>query len=156
MQNEFFEEPGGQPSLGRASERINEALAFFRQQGLPVVVVLDEEGPSRVPGHPSFEPHEGLRLVAADPRVHKQYNNSFWQTELHERLQAAGVDTVVVSGWCAEFCVLSTYRGAVERGYRAMLLEGGIASGSAEHLKMVEQICPQIGARSLGELLAAK
>lgn len=154
MQNEFFDEPAGQPSLYSASERINEVIGAFRLRGLPVVVVLDEEGPSRLPGQSAFEPHRGLNLEAADRRVHKQYNNSFWRTELDEVLKAAGVDTVVVSGWCAEFCVLSTYRGAVERGYRAMLLDGGIASDSPERLRMVEQICTRILPSALVELLA--
>lgn len=155
MQNEFFGEPAGRESLLAASARINEALELFRRHGAPVLVVLDEEAPTRVPGDPSFEPHEGLRLEGSDRRVHKQYNNSFWQTELDALLKGAGVDTVVVSGWCAEFCVLSTYRGAVERGYRARLLEGGIASDSAERLRMVEQICPRVGADTLAELLRA-
>ncbi|MFO7539566.1 MAG: isochorismatase family protein, partial [Chloroflexota bacterium] len=53
--------------------------------------------------------------------------NAFWETELDALLQSDGVDFVVVSGYVAEFCVLSTGRGALERGYRSAILADGIA-----------------------------
>lgn len=153
MQNEFFAEPAGLPSLAAASEEINRALALCRRHAAPVIVVLDAEAPSRLPGQESFEPHAGLHLEATDVRVHKQFPNSFWRTELDDLLRSKGVDTVVVTGWCAEFCVLSTYRGGIERGYRTTLLSGAIASDSGERLAMVEQICAKIDLAELDALL---
>jgi nicotinamidase-related amidase len=140
MQNEFFADAAARPSLDAAVASINETIATFRRRGLPVVVVLDAEGPARLPGLAAFEPHASLALAGGDARVEKRHPDSFWRTPLDELLRGQGVDTVIVSGWCAEYCVLSTYRGARQRDYAAMILRRGIASGRRDRLDMVEDM----------------
>jgi nicotinamidase-related amidase len=154
LQNEFFADAAARPSLDAAVENVNAAMASFRRRGLPVVVILDAEEPGRLPGQDAFEPHPSLALERDDPRVEKRHNNAFWRTPLDELLRARGVDTVVVAGWCAEYCVLSTYRGARERDFAAMLLRQGIASGRDEHRRMVERICEEVTVDALEALLA--
>jgi nicotinamidase-related amidase len=63
------------------------------------------------------------------------------------------VDVVIVSGFCAEYCVLDTYRGARERGYAAALLRGGIAGPHAEHVRVVEAICEIVSYGALAGLM---
>jgi nicotinamidase-related amidase len=153
MQNEFFEP--GSPALGSltsAVEHINYALGYFRRAAAPVVVVSDiEEG--RDPGTKRYETHESLKLLPADLRVDKRAGNAFWKTDLDAELRARDVSFVVVSGFCAEQCVLNTYRGAVERGYAAAILRGGIASPTAEHVRFVEAINDVVSLGALRGLL---
>jgi nicotinamidase-related amidase len=157
LQNEFFAH--GSPaaaSLASAVEEVNAAIGIFRRFGAPVVVVSDIEEPHRVPGSEPFGLHASIAAEASDLRIDKRFGNAFWKTDLDEQLRARSVDMVIVSGFCAEFCVLSTYRGACERGYPAALLRGGIASPNADHLRMVEAICEVVSAGALDGLMGRR
>jgi nicotinamidase-related amidase len=79
--------------------------------------------------------------------------NAFWKTDLDAELRMRGVDMVIVSGFCAEYCVLDTYRGARERGYPVAVLRGGIASRRAEHVRLVEAICEIVSHGALAGLM---
>jgi nicotinamidase-related amidase len=157
MQNEFFAE--GSPaagSLASAVEHVNAAIQLFRRAGAPVVVVSDIEEPDRVPGREPFGLHASVAAEAGDLRVDKRSGNAFWKTDLDEQLRGRSVDMVIVSGFCAEYCVLETYRGARERGYAAALLRSGIASPHADHLRMVEAICEVVSVGALGGLMGLR
>ena len=151
MQNEFFAD--GSPaagSLASAAEHINAAIQLFRRAGAPVIVVSDIEEPHRVPGSEPFGLHPSIGAEAGDLRIDKRFGNAFWKTDLDEQLRLRSVDMLVVSGFCAEYCVLSTYRGAGERGYAAALLRSGIASPHGDHVRMVEAICEVVSVGALG------
>lgn len=153
MQNEFFAEgSAAAASLRCATEYINAAIALFRRLDAPVIVVRDISEPDRVPGRDSFEVHASLAISPGDLRVDKIFGNAFWQTNLDEALRARGVDMLVVSGFCAEYCVLDTFRGARERGYAAAILRDGIASPRAERIRFVEQICEVVSYGALAGL----
>ena len=53
-------------------------------------------------------------------------------TDLHARLQQAGVDTLVVSGGETEVCVLATVLGGIDHGYRIVLPTDAIGSSADE------------------------
>jgi nicotinamidase-related amidase len=156
MQNEFFAD--GSPaleSLRSAAGYINAAIALFRRVDAPVVVVSDIEEPDRVPGSVPFAVHLSVRVKTEDLHIDKRFGNAFWKTDLDEQLRARGVDMLVLSGFCAEYCVLDTYRGARERGWPAALLRSGIASPRADHVRMVESICDVVSYGALAGLMGA-
>lgn len=129
-------------SLENAIEYANAAMPLFRAKGLPVVCVIHEdEADGLVPGSPGFEPHEDLRFEPEDIRVVKRTGSAFaGGTGLGDQLRSLGVDAVVITGFCAEQCVLSTCRGAEDEGFKAMLLQGSLASGHAERIAFVQAI----------------
>ena len=117
VQKEFFKfSPTTAQSLKDAMEYINAAIALFREKDLPVICVqhMDEEE-KLVPGEEGFELPEELEILPSDLHIHKTYGNSFNKTPLGDELRDLDVDTVIVTGFCAEYCVLSTYRGAQDR-----------------------------------------
>ena len=63
-------------------------------------------------------------LVRADgePLVHKEYGDSFEDTDLEEVLAARGVGSLVVAGAQTDACIRSTLHGALARGYDAALV----------------------------------
>ncbi len=65
----------------------------------------------------------------------------------------ARIDTVIVTGFCAEFCVLSTYRGAEDFDFKAIMLKGALASDNAEHIRFVEEISETVSFGALKTLL---
>jgi nicotinamidase-related amidase len=129
-------------SLKKSIEYANAVMPLFRAKGLPVVCVIHEEAEEGlVPGTPGFEPHEDLRFEPGDLRVVKRTGSAFaGGTGLGDLLRSLGVDAVVIVGYCAEYCVLSTCRGARDEGFKAMLLRDSLASGRPERISFVEAI----------------
>jgi nicotinamidase-related amidase len=103
-------------------EYINEAASLFRKAGKPVIVIRDIEGGN----DDTFQNVEELITQDSDVEVLKVYSNSFWKTNLEEILKEKNIDFVVLCGNAAEYCVLATYNGAIERNFGAAMLQHGI------------------------------
>jgi len=155
MQNEFFDiNQACSDSLTSASEYINEAIDLFREKNLPIVVIQHKSAKQElVPGKSGFDVHRSMKLKPKDIRIVKTYSNSFTKTGLAEKLRELGVDTVIVTGFCAEYCVLSTYRGAQDFDFTPIILKGALASENAEHIRFVEEITETVSYGALKTLL---
>jgi nicotinamidase-related amidase len=151
VQKAFFDEsPATAESLNQAIPYINAAIALFREHHLPVVCVQHMEPENGlVPGAPGYDLPERLKILPGDLHIHKTYGNSFNKTPLEEELQKLGIDTLILSGYCAEYCVLSTYRGAENLDLSPILLRGALASDHPERIRFVEDISSLV---SLGAL----
>jgi nicotinamidase-related amidase len=136
-------------SLERAIETINAAIALFRRKQLPVVAVQHQDSEEQlVPGANGFALPEHLAILPTDLHITKTYGNAFNRTPLTDELHNLGVDTVILTGFCAENCVLSTCRGAEDHDLTPIILRGALASGNLENIKFVEAInaCISYGA----------
>ncbi|MCJ7716442.1 MAG: cysteine hydrolase [Anaerolineales bacterium] len=142
MQEIFFDHsPAVAESLTHAVEYINAAIALFREKGLPIICIEDvEEEDGRVPGSAGFETTSKIDLLPSDPRIHKTYGNAFNKTDLNQQLQDLGVDTLILTGFAATQCVLSTYRGAGDLDYSPLIFRGSLADDSQEKIRFVEDI----------------
>ena len=154
VQKEFFTNPTTSQSLNAAIEYINAAIELFREKHLPIVCIQDvdkEEGV--VPGKDGFELPQNLNILSSDLHIHKTYRNSFNKTPLGEKLQELGVDTAIITGYSAERCVLSTYRGAEDLDLTSIILRGALASDNQENIEFVERINNIISYESLKKVL---
>jgi nicotinamidase-related amidase len=151
MQKDFFERgPEFRQPLERAIETINAAIKLFRERNLPIIAIEHKnEKDGLVPGKSGFSTHEKVDLVPSDARIAKTYGNAFARTPLAERLHSLDVDTIIITGFMAEYCVLSTCRGAEEHDLAPIILRGSLASNNEEHIRFVEEISEII---SLGAL----
>ena len=141
-------------SLNNAVEYINIAIALFRAKNLPIVCVQHmNEKDKLIPGEDGFELPEGLNILPSDICIHKTYGNAFNKTDLQGKLHELDVDTVIVTGYCAEFCVLSTFRGAKDLDLTPIILRGALASDSLENIKFVENISDIISYGALKMIL---
>jgi nicotinamidase-related amidase len=143
-QNDFFGDDN--PNLAEfqaAVPTINAAIALFRQRGWPVVFVQHSSS-SKPAGSYAWAIHEQFDCRPDDTRLSKRHYNAFWETELDALLQSGRVDFVVVAGYVAEFCVLSTVRGALERGYRSAILADGIAGMNGRYTQFALELSPRI------------
>lgn len=155
VQKEFFKSSAQTAqSLNGAIEYINAAIAIFRVKNLPILCIqhINEED-KLIPGAEGFDLPEGLQILSSDGHIHKTYSNAFNKTGLGGKLKEMDVDTVILSGFCAEYCVLSTYRGAQDHDLTPMLLRNSLASGSLENIKFVESICDIISYGALKKVL---
>lgn len=154
VQKEFFKRPQTARSLNDALEYINAAIELFRRKGLPIVCVqhVDEEE-GLLPGKERFQSPQELNVLPSDFHVHKIYGNAFNKTPLEGRLRELGVDTVILTGFSAEYCVLSTYRGAEDLDLTPIILRGSLASETPDNIKFVESIGDIISYGSLKKVL---
>jgi nicotinamidase-related amidase len=153
MQKEYYA-PQTKELMDRAVEHINYMIPKFEDRGLPVIWIQDiDEGEGVVPGTEGFEVIDDLRPAADAVRIHKTYGNSFNKTELDAVLKKHGVDTPVVTGFCAEFCVLNTYRGAKDLDYFPIILKNGIASTHESRIRFVEDINETVTCGVLAKML---
>lgn len=128
-------------SMDQATEYINAVLPWFRSQKLPILWVQDaDEDGGVVPGTEGFEIIPSLMPEGGEYRITKTYGNSFTRTDCYQIFKEQGVDTVIITGYSAEYCVLSTYRGAQDLDLSPVILINGIASEYPERLRMVQDM----------------
>lgn len=100
---------------------INTLVDKARAENVPVVWVQhsDEELPR------DSEPWQYVPELArreSEPVVHKEYGDSFEDTELESVLAEHGVGRLVVTGAQTDQCIRSTIHGAFARGYDVTLV----------------------------------
>ena len=134
------------PPLGVSLPNIRRAVDAARARRIPLVVV-QQTGPADAPafatGTPGWQLLPTMDGVAADLAVEKALPSAFAGTQLHEWLQATGVDTLTLVGFLTHNCIDSTAREALHRGYRVevladatgtVALRNPVGTGSAEDL----------------------
>lgn len=143
-QNDFFgKDNPNLPAFQATVPVINAAIALFRDQHWPIIFIQ----------HTSNRKLEGSEIWIIYPQfdqrpddiyLNKTQFSAFWKTHLEETLRENQVDSVIVCGYMAEYCVLSTLRGAAERGFDAVILEDSIASLEDRNTQFTLEISPKI------------
>ncbi len=147
MQKGAREGSSCKPIYDKAIWYINDISQTFRKENLPVVVIQHyEPGTTKNEG---FDNADELIVSEKDYRIEKNFMNSFWKTELEEILKKEAVDTVIISGFAAEFCVAASCNGALERGFNAFLLQNGIAGFSEAGVNQLQAWRPLISIEAL-------
>jgi nicotinamidase-related amidase len=155
VQKEFFQ-PGSPSarSLESAVEVIKAAIVLFRAKNLPVIIVQHiNEKNHVVPGEAGFEIVSDLEILPSDLHILKKHGSSFADTPLLGRLQELNVDTLILSGYCAEYCVLSTYRAAEDLEFTPIILLGSLVSDFPENIRFVERISEVVSLGALEKLI---
>jgi nicotinamidase-related amidase len=155
VQKAFFEiDADTAVSLRSAVKTINSAMAVFRKHELPILCVQHRnDSADLVPGRLGFDISDSLDIAAGDIRIVKTHGNVFRNTDCTACLRGLGVDTVVIAGFSAEQCVLSTCRGAEDEGLNPILLRGGLASEKPDRIRFVEEINEVVSLGALSALL---
>jgi nicotinamidase-related amidase len=155
LQKEFFNiSQTCSDSLKLAIEYINEALTLFRKKGFLIISIQHQnvkEGLTS--GNEGFKVHESVKLESQDLRIVKTYGNAFTKTTLAEKLREIGIDTVILTGFCAEECILSTYVGAEDNDFTPIILRSAIASDNPNRIKFVEEILNLVSIGALRKFL---
>ncbi len=88
-------------------------------------MTLDRLGPDMVDLVPS------LKALVPPARIFDKMTYSPWTTgELYRVLSREGVETIAISGGETDVCVLAAALGAVDLGYRVILLKDAVCSGA--------------------------
>jgi len=82
-------------------------------------------------GNPGWAVHSSLDKRESDIFVEKEASDSFYQTDLDEVLHAHNIEHVVVTGLQTEFCVDTTCRSALSKGYAVTLISDAHTTGNS-------------------------
>ncbi len=138
----------------QAPRVINNVLRWFHGNGFPVIRVY-HTNPKMGPkvDTPGFEFPADIEIKPEDPKVIKTFGSAFKKTELEKLLREKGVNTLFLCGLSATGCVLATWHGADDLGFKAFLLKDGLLSPNAAHTAMIQEICPTISLQALALLI---
>jgi len=134
FQREFFDGrlplPGAPPALAHAAR----LAAWAREHGVRLVfvrqVAATRQSPLFAPDSPGI-----AFLPALEPRpgelvVTKSRLGAFTGTDLHERLQTQGIDTLIVAGLMTHLAVQVSVLDAAALGYRTIVASDAVATRS--------------------------
>ena len=126
-----------EPRLGRrnnpeAERNMARLLAEWRARGRPIFHVQHMSTEPDSPLRPELPGNAIKRQVApigGEAVIQKRVNSAFIGTDLRERLEAAGVHSLIIVGLTTDHCVSSTARMAGDLGFRATV----VADATAAH-----------------------
>jgi nicotinamidase-related amidase len=126
-------------AVAAATPRFARFLAEMRLRGCPVIHLQLVN----LPDDPNVELYNGVLPVQkgtkgaeilpdfldpADQVIEKNKDSGFYETDLHERLQSLGVETVLVTGMQTQICVQTTAADAFFRGYNVWVASDCVVS----------------------------
>ncbi|AJY10824.1 cysteine hydrolase [Burkholderia dolosa] len=131
FQNEYF---GGRlpiPDGARALRNAQRVIAFADRARMPVFHVQHVgavDGPLFAEGSENHRFHPDLQPAQHHAVVRKTSVSVFPTTDIHARLQAAGIDTLIVTGLMTHACVAGAARDAVPLGYSVIVVDDACAT----------------------------
>jgi nicotinamidase-related amidase len=116
---------------------INQLISTARKHALPVIFVQHQaaQGHRLHPSQPGFMLHSALNREAVDCVVVKTECDSFFQTDLSSVLEQAGVTELIICGCWSNYCIDTTCRQALSRGYSVQLASDAHACANSENLQ---------------------
>lgn len=126
-----------EPRLGRRNNPAAEGnmarlLEEWRSRGRPIFHVqhmsAEPDSPLR-PERPGNAIKREVAPIDGEAVIQKRVNSAFIGTDLQERLEAAGVHSLIIIGLTTDHCVSSTARMAADLGFHATV----VADATAAH-----------------------
>jgi len=90
-------------------------------------------------GNPGWQIHPSLHAEKHDLFIDKTASDSFYETRLDKELAAQSINQVIITGLQTEFCVDTTSRAALSKGYAVTLVSDAHTTGDS-HLGAAEII----------------
>jgi nicotinamidase-related amidase len=107
------------------------------------VIYIQHDGPPGDAHHPSAPGWQLLPELIVDSRdkiVRKTSCDSFLHTELKRILDDAGARELIIAGCATDFCVDTTVRSALARGFVTIVPSDGHTTADRPHLKATQII----------------
>ncbi|HEY9840730.1 MAG TPA: aldehyde dehydrogenase family protein [Candidatus Obscuribacterales bacterium] len=151
VQQDYLNRPWLQPPAAELSERLALLLDGCRTLGLPILhsrTLIRPDGSNRMPhrkeaddwvcvaGSPGSLAPVALAEGLSEPVLDKPFFSAFGNPELHSRLQAAGIDTLLVAGVYTHACIQASVLDAYQLGYKVWLISDAIASDEPLHASL--------------------
>lgn len=134
--------PDWDTRMSEAIRGINSFSEVFRRNGAPVILIsFDGKSHTGYSGADENEWLPGLKVEESDIVVHKMHMNCFKETDLEKVLRDTGSDCVLLAGMLTEYCVMTTYFAAAERGFYPFLAKDSTICYDPRGNEAAEIIC---------------
>ena len=138
VQNDYF--AGGAMELvgmDAAARNCRRLLDHFRADATPLFhiqhLAAHPGATFFVPDTPGCEINQLVKPEDDEPVIIKHYPSAFRETDLHQRLQAADIDELVICGAMSHMCIDTTVRAAFDLGYRCQVVADACATRDLEY-----------------------
>ena len=122
--------------------RINQLADTVRAASGSVLFVQHDGPPGDAfqPGTPGWQLWPALDRQPADLVVRKTACDSFLGTTLDATLHDRAIDRLIITGWATDYCVDTTVRAALARGWPTIVPADGHTCADRPHLPAVKII----------------
>jgi nicotinamidase-related amidase len=116
---------------------INSLIEKARENDIPVIFIQHENDTLFIRDSDAWQLHPEIKPLSTEKIIHKAFRDAFFKTELKLELEQLQVGELLITGLVSEGCVKATATGALERGYKVVLVSDGHSSCSTNpHLKV--------------------
>lgn len=125
---EFF---GGNRNNKDAEKKASIILNKWRTLNLPVFhIIHSSQNPDSKlhESHPGFEIKDEVKPIKGEPVIKKNVHSAFIGTDLKERLDKQGINTLVIIGMTTNHCVSTSTRMAGDFGFDTLLISDATAT----------------------------
>ena len=126
-------------------ENINTLINKARQENAPVIFIQHSNPRILEKGSDAWQLHSEIQPVADEVIIHKLHGNAFEETNLREELEKRNVSVLVTTGLVTHGCVKATCLGAMDEGYKVVLVSDGHSSYSKDAAQLIEKWNQEIG-----------
>lgn len=129
-------QPAVDAALDKVVDRLRKLQADARAAGVPVIMVQHDEagGEPLAVGSEGWQIRKELAPARGEPVVNKRSCDSFFETDLADRLRERSITHLVVGGCQTQYCIDTTVRRAVSLGYDVTLVGDGHTTGDTSSL----------------------
>lgn len=167
MQRDLCRDARRRAKVDAAVPHIRCLIDSCHDAGVPIVytyfsLTTDDPQFDRFGDRYCVEGTQGMEIIEEllplrGPAIPKRKHSAFFETDLDDRLRAAGVHTVLFAGLQTQICILLSVADAYHRGYDPVVVTECVVSSSGDaRLDALEWIKRYVGRMmSLEETLAA-
>ncbi|HLO34083.1 MAG TPA: isochorismatase family cysteine hydrolase [Anaerolineales bacterium] len=103
-------------------KNINALIHKARQGGIPVIYIQHSSPRTLERGSDAWQLHPEIKPLAEETIIHKLHGNAFEGTNLREELEKRNVSKLIAMGLVTHGCVKATCLGAMDEGYKVVLV----------------------------------
>jgi nicotinamidase-related amidase len=135
QQGAFIEGPPIHDAEGLIG-RLNKLADAVRAQNGAVIFIQHDGPPGDAfhPDRPGWKLIEDLAPLPTDTVIRKKSCDAFLETSLEEFLRVRAIDRLIITGWATDYCVDTTVRSALARGYPTVVPSDGHTAANRPHL----------------------
>lgn len=120
-------------------KNINTLIGHARQAGVPVIFIQHSNANTLVKGSDAWHLHPKIQPLDNEVIIHKLHGNAFKETNLGDELAKRNTGLLVVTGLVTHGCVKATSLGAIDQGFKVMLVRDGHSNFSKDAPKIIEK-----------------
>lgn len=118
---------------------INEVIGKARQVRVPVIFIQHSNEKTLVRHSDDWRLHPEIQPLDDEIIIHKRSGDAFIGTDLQMELEKRNINTLFLTGLVTHGCVKATCLGALQKGYRVILVSDAHSSYSKDAPLLIEK-----------------